>query len=135
MRNMKSGFSGSSALLLDTNVLYWLAVGDGRLSRAVADRLADADCAPAVSAVTAFEYADLVERGRLLGAPPLDDLSKDLHAAVLDLPADAWRLAVKLPPIHRDPIDRMLLAHALISDLPIATGDRHMRRYPVTIIW
>lgn len=37
----------------------------------------------------------------------------------------------QLPDIHRDPIDRLLVDHALTSDMHIVTADANIRRYPV----
>jgi PIN domain nuclease of toxin-antitoxin system len=47
------------------------------------------------------------------------------------LPADAWRLAARLPPIHRDPVDRRLIAHALMKGMTLLTADANIRHYPV----
>ena len=88
-----------------------------------------------VSAVTAYEFADLNRRGRFGADLPLADLLGRLDAAVLDYPAAAWLIATDLPPIHLDPVDRMLVAHAIHADLTIATADATIRRYPVRTIW
>jgi PIN domain nuclease of toxin-antitoxin system len=40
-----------------------------------------------------------------------------------------------LPPYHRDPFDRLLIAQALVEGLPIATGDRRFAAYGVQIVW
>ena len=40
----------------------------------------------------------------------------------------------KLPPIHRDPFDRMMVAQALAESMPLMTVDDKMRRCPVTIL-
>lgn len=55
--------------------------------------------------------------------------------SVIDYPAEAYHVADSLPDIHRDPVDRMLIAHALHAGLPIVTADATIRRYPVRTIW
>jgi PIN domain nuclease of toxin-antitoxin system len=55
--------------------------------------------------------------------------------ALLDFPASLWELAETLPDIHRDPADRMLVAHAIAADLVLVTADRRMAEYPVRILW
>jgi PIN domain nuclease of toxin-antitoxin system len=45
------------------------------------------------------------------------------------------RLAGELPPLHRDPFDRMLVAQALLEQLVIVTSDREIPRYGVPIVW
>jgi PIN domain nuclease of toxin-antitoxin system len=53
---------------------------------------------------------------------------------LLTFPADAARAAAKLPQIHRDPVDRMTIAHALSEDLILVTADANMRKYPVRLL-
>lgn len=88
-----------------------------------------------ISAVTAYEFADLNSRRRFGADLPLEPLIKRLVGEVLDFPAQCWTLAVSLPPIHRDPIDRMLIAHAITADLTLVTADATMRAYPVRSLW
>ena len=40
-----------------------------------------------------------------------------------------------LPPIHRDPFDRLLIAQSRLEDLPILTIDPEIGRYDVSVIW
>ena len=88
----------------------------------------------AVSAVIAWEYADLRRRGRLATAVPFDALLAGYDLDVVPLPAAVWRLAATLPDVHRDPIDRMLIAHAIAEGRAIVTADAMIRRYPVRCI-
>lgn len=120
--------------LLDTHVIAWFAVGDARL-REPARSAVEAPNELFVSAVIAYEYADLVERGRLGNAPRFNSIADDLALVVLDYPASAWRMGSKLPLIHKDPIDRMMIAHAMLEDLTIITADEHIRQYPVKTLW
>jgi PIN domain nuclease of toxin-antitoxin system len=114
--------------------LVWFGNGDPRVSQTVR-RLLFNDATPLfVSAVVAWEYADLERRGRFGGAGPLQPLLNQLEASVLDLPAEAHLMANQLPNLHRDPVDRMLIAHALTANLPIITADRMIRSYPVQTI-
>ena len=64
----------------------------------------------------------------------LDFLREHMRFEVVDLPASCWRIAAELPPIHRDPVDRMLIAHALAGDMTLATADANIRRYPVACL-
>ena len=41
----------------------------------------------------------------------------------------------RLPPIHKDPFDRMLIAQARFDDLTIITSDSQIKRYPVATLW
>lgn len=121
-------------LLLDTQVLVWM-VGDRRkLPAGFVTALQDSETTLLVSAVTAWEYADLLHRGRLPVQETIPELQSRFQLAIVDLPAECWRLASQLPHIHGDPIDRMAVAHAILDGYALATADANMRRYPVECI-
>ena len=124
----------AAPLLLDTHVLVWMATGDPRLKRVDIKALHDPDRKLFVSAVVAFELADLQHRGRLAMTEPLDFLREHMNFQLADYPAQAWKIAAQLPDIHRDPIDRMLIAHAIVAEMTLVTADKHIRRYPVDFI-
>ena len=121
-------------ILLDTHVLVWLATGDPRLPEAFRERVAGGE-AMSTSAVIAFEYEELHRRGRLGAGPTFATVVDLLGLKVEPLPADVWRQVEQLPPIHRDPTDRILVGHARELKATIATADNAMRRYPVPLAW
>lgn len=121
-------------LALDTQILVWLATGDKRLSAAVA-RALGADNELLVSAVTAWEFVDLEQRGRFGGVIRFEEVLERFNLTVIDFPAEAWRLASALPDLHRDPVDRMLIAHVIHADMVLVTADKLMREYPVRSLW
>lgn len=88
-----------------------------------------------ISAVTAFEFWDLEVRGRFPDAVRFSVACDTLSAGLLDFPAEAWSLIAALPMLHRDPVDRMLIAHAIHADLTLVTADTIMRDYPVKSLW
>ncbi len=122
-------------LIFDTHAIFWLTTGNRKFSPAVASVLGEEGVALYISAVTAWEYTDLFIRNRLPGAPAVSDVLKDYAFTLLDFPASAWALSSFLPNIHRDPVDRMLIAHAIAADLTLVTADADMRRYPVKSLW
>ncbi len=122
-------------LLLDTQILVWLQTGDTRLRQPVREALFDSRNDLCVSAVTAWEFSDLVKRGRLPALGTLDMLIRDYGLRVVDFPARVWPLVMAMPDIHRDPIDRMLIAHALVDGFTLVTADAAIRQYPVKTLW
>lgn len=122
-------------LLLDTHVLVWFAAGDRRLGSDFLNLLPDPRTRLFVSAVTAHEYVDLLTRGRFGVGVSLDQLGDVMGFHLLDYPAECHTVVQALPDLHRDPVDRMLLAHAITLDLPLATADATLARYPVRIVW
>src|SRR5690606_23740747 len=129
MRNESGG--SSVRLLLDTQMLVWMVIGDPRLRPDVVRAITDPETSLHVSAVVAYEYADLQVRRRLPVTETLDELAERFDLTFEALPADCWRIASELPPIHGDPVDRMLVAHALAEGWTLATADAKIRRYPV----
>ena len=122
-------------LIFDAHVLVWLLADKSRLTRRVNAALAAADGEFFASAVTAREFVELQDRGRLPVDSDFAVLTTAFDVVVLPLPTDLWRFAANLPQIHGDPIDRMLVAHALAASLTLVTADRAMRRYPVATLW
>lgn len=118
-------------LLLDTNALLWLSGGSERLgpnAREAIQAAVDADAA-AFSAISVWEAAMLVRKGRYaLGMPVetwrLDLLAVGLREAPLDGPCAA--LAVSLEGLHEDPGDRFIAAAAVRLRAELVTSDRRL---------
>lgn len=121
-------------LLLDTQILVWMVNGDSRLRTDWIAAISDTAASLHVSAVVAFEYTDLQLRKRIPTDEPMEELVQRFDLTMEGYPADCWRLAAALPQIHRDPIDRMLVAHALAGGFTLATADTNIRKYPVTVL-
>jgi PIN domain nuclease of toxin-antitoxin system len=122
-------------LLIDTQIFVWFSLGDKRLSKNVIPVLSDPNSALFTSAVVAFEFYDLQKRQRFSTEISFESLIEEMSVVVLDFPAEAWRLLDTLPQLHRDPVDRMLIAHAIHADLTLVTADKTMRDYPVRSLW
>lgn len=123
------------AILLDTHALVWVGIGDPRLSEMARNAILDPDQQVLISAVTAYEFVDLNRRGRFGADLPFAEIATQLGAVIVDYPAACSVIAGLLPPLHLDPVDRMLIAFAIHSDLPIVTADATVRQYPVRVIW
>lgn len=123
------------ALLLDTHVVVWLAAGSDRLTQTALAAIMTASSDLFMSAVAAWEYSDLEARGRLGGSGPLQPLLDNLAITLMDFPSHCFELVADLPLLHRDPIDRMQIAHAKMLGLTLVTADATMRRYPVETLW
>lgn len=115
--------------------MVWFGVGSRRLSRSAREAIESPDNALYVSAITAWEYADLEARRRFADSAPLGALREMLEFEILDFSGSLWAMAAALPAIHRDPVDRMLIAHAMAMDMVLVTADKTIRRYPVQSMW
>lgn len=126
-------------LLLDTCTFLWTVEGGDELSDRVRDALADPDNDVFLSAVSAWEIAVKHGLGKLpLPEPPDRYVPAQRNARGIEaLPLDeesALQLA-RLPALHRDPFDRMLICQALAGALTVVTPDPEIARYPVKILW
>ena len=120
-------------LLLDTHLLLWAVVEPERLDVALVGMLEDPLNAPVFSVVSLWEL--VIKRG--LDRPDFQMEPSLLRQALLEagwreLPVEAHHaLAVgQLPPLHRDPFDRLLLAQAQADGLLLITADRQLAQYP-----
>ncbi len=126
-------------VLLDTHTLLWWIAEDARLSHKACDVMADGRNVLLVSAASGWEIAIKVGLGRIeLPRPIAAFLSEQLRQNQMDvLPVQmSHALRVQeLPPLHRDPFDRMLVAQAQLERLPILTADPSIARYDVEVVW
>ena len=100
---------------------------------------ADPDNELFLSVVSAWEIALKQVNGRLpLPEPAARYVPKRRQAngiASLDLSEDAVLQLPKLPPLHSDPFDRLLICQAIAHSLAILTPDECIARYPVRVLW
>ena len=127
-------------LLLDTHALIWLATDLSQLTDTAKSAIRFHASDLHVSAMTALEISLLTKCGKLKwGKTPLSFFERALkHHCVKEVPIDseiAWASA-QLPPIHRDPFDRIIIATAQAHNMTILTKDRTIPTYPkVKVVW
>jgi PIN domain nuclease of toxin-antitoxin system len=119
-------------VLLDTHALIWWDAG--ALKKPTV-RLIQKATEVLVSAATVWELAIKQSLGKIRMVGPL---SKVVHAyGFRELPitfAHAEHVRT-LPPVHRDPFDRMLVAQAAVESLTIVTRDRMFAKYGSSVAW
>ena len=120
-------------LLLDTHILLWGLANDVQLSKRARSAILDANKVY-VSAASAWEIAIKAALGKLR-AP--DDLESQMASAgFLELPISIAHASAagKLPRLHPDPFDRLLVAQAQIESLTLLTNDRALKAYGEKIL-
>lgn len=110
------------SLLLDTHVVLWWLADDATLSNDIKGRL-DNDPNVWVSAVTAWEVAIKESLGKLQSRADLADAVAGSGFRQLGITVDHAIAAGRLPLLHRDPFDRMLV-----------TRDAQIQRYDVDLL-
>jgi len=126
-------------LLLDTCTFLWITGGDRALSSAAARLFASPENEVYLSAVSAWEIAIKHQLGRLaLEVPPerFVPAQRDAHL-IQPLPLDEESVLQigRLPALHRDPFDRMLVCQAIVLGMTILTPDPLVAQYPARTIW
>lgn len=126
-------------LLLDTCTFLWIAAGSPELSDPARAAYANPDNEVFLSAVSAWEIAMKHDLGKLpLPEAPVRYIPavRSRHGiAPLVLEEEAALQLPKLPALHRDPFDRMLVCQAIAHRLDIVTPDPAIAQYPVRILW
>jgi PIN domain nuclease of toxin-antitoxin system len=126
-------------LLLDTCTFLWIVGGGRELPARVRDLYASPDNETYLSAVSAWEIAVKHAGGRL----PLPEAPERLvpderdRRGIMTLPFDEESAlhVSRLPVLHRDPFDRMIVSQAIVHGLVIVTPDRLVAQYPARTLW
>lgn len=126
--------SAVTGLLLDTHVFLWWREDSARLSDPARGAIATADLVM-VSAASAWEAAVKIALGRLRLPDTFE--SGVLGSGFERLPIGFAHAeeSGRLPPHHRDPFDRMLVAQARVERLTLVTHDRRLEPYEVEFLW
>jgi PIN domain nuclease of toxin-antitoxin system len=123
-------------LLLDTHIFLWYISGDSRLPEAARDAVRDPANEVYLSVVSLWETIIKHQLGKLsLPEPPETYLPRQRERhGILPLVVDEESVAqlAKLPPLHRDPFDRLLVCQALHHGLILVTVDASVQAYPVS---
>jgi PIN domain nuclease of toxin-antitoxin system len=126
-------------LLLDTCTFLWIVSGDEALSATARDVFADPTNDVFLSSVSAWEISVKHVLGKLpLPRPPAVFVPEErrrhqIESLALD---ETSTLAVaKLPDLHKDPFDRMLVCQAIMAGMTLLTPDPLISQYPVAVVW
>ena len=120
-------------LLLDTHVVLWAIAGDATLGEDFLDRLRhDPDIF--LSPVSLWEITIKQTAGKLAGPADLAERVRDMGFRELPVTHIHAIAAGRLPPHHRDPFDRMLVAQAATEGLTLVSRDASIALYDVDIL-
>jgi len=125
-------------LLVDSHALLWWFASPSQLSARAWDALKGSGNQVYVSAAVAWELSIKVNLGKLDAERLISDLASVLFERRfrrLAISVDHAIRAGALPPHHRDPFDRMLVAQAQALGFSIVSADATLDRYGVTRIW
>ena len=123
--------------LLDTHVFLWYISGDSRLTRGAKQAIQDAENEVYLSVVSLWEATIKYQLGKLpLPQSPSVYLPVQRRRHLIaSLPLDEASIGhlASLPPLHRDPFDRMMICQAIEHGLTVMTVDQIVKTYPADI--
>jgi PIN domain nuclease of toxin-antitoxin system len=128
-------------LILDTCTFLWLASAEHRLSAAAVELIRDPDNPVLLSAASAWEIGIKHALGRLplpRGLAPADfiPLARARHdVGALPIDEDDTFALGRLPGLHQDPFDRILICQAIAGQAILLTPDPLIAQYPVAVRW
>ncbi len=123
-------------IVLDTHIWIWWVHGDAHLTPGIQNFLQEHEAdGLGVSAISCWEVAKLVERGRLnLNLSVGDWLEAALNYPGIQLLSLTPEVAVEStqlpPPFHKDPADQIIVATSRLLQVPLVTLDHAIRAYP-----
>lgn len=126
-------------LLLDTCTFLWIVAGSAELSAHARELFVDPDNETYLSSVSAWEIALKHSLARLpLPEPPerFVPAQRARHGIEpLTLDEESALHLARLPSLHRDPFDRMLVCQAIVHGLVVLGPDPAIAQYPVRAAW
>lgn len=125
--------------LLDTHTLLWFISENQKLSDRAHRLILDSNSEIFLSIASLWEIAIKVNIGKLTLDKPFNQLFPDeldsRGIEILDITIDSLIQLTALPPHHRDPFDRLIIAQALVENLPIISVDGNFDTYGIVREW
>ena len=126
-------------LLLDTHIFLWLVSESRRLPESVLTAIRSQDNEVYLSVVSLWEIIVKHQLGRmpLPESPEIYIPAQRERHMIANLPLDESSVSQlsKLPSLHRDPFDRMLVCQAIEHGLTVVTADRIIPNYPAPVFY
>lgn len=120
--------------LLDTHVLLWWLASDPQLSRKAYEILSEGKNIVYVSTASTWEIAIKKAIGKLKAPGNLPKILEENRFDVLPITIAHTQAVEKLPALHADPFDRMLVAQAKHEGLTLVTHDAQLQQYKGKIL-
>ena len=124
--------------LLDTHTLLWFLQDDPQLPKKISSRIRNIENNCFVSIASLWEIAIKIKLGKLSIKFPFERFAvylADNDLEVLAISFDHISQVLNLDMLHRDPFDRIIIAHGITEDLTILTRDEHFAKYAVKTTW
>ena len=124
--------------LLDTHALIWYFQDSSNIPSKIADLIDSRENNKCVCSVSLWEIAIKMDIGKLKIDLSFDDLLGEIansELTVLQIDNKHLKGVSKLPFLHKDPFDRLIIATAIAEKMTIITVDENIQKYDVSWIW
>jgi PIN domain nuclease of toxin-antitoxin system len=125
-------------LLLDTHVFLWFVNDHPKLSNHLKDLIEDDDNVSYLSMASLWEMSIKFNLGKLTLEPDYEEFVEreviTSRIKLLKIELEHLKINAALPFHHRDPFDRLIIAQAVVENLPIISVDSAFDKYSVTLI-
>jgi PIN domain nuclease of toxin-antitoxin system len=124
--------------LLDTHTFLWFASGDKQLPTSIRNKIKDVKEPCFLSIASLWEITIKNQIGKLTFNRSLEELflfSTRNEIEIVDITFDHLLSLSKLPRIHNDPFDRLIISQAVSENLTIITRDQIFKKYKVKQQW
>jgi PIN domain nuclease of toxin-antitoxin system len=124
--------------LLDTHTIIWYLDDSLRLPPKTEEIIDNSNNRRCISSVSLWEIAIKINLGKLKLSSTFDDFLDKIRNSefeILQIRDEYLKRLSVLPPIHKDPFDRLMVSTALVENLTIITADDNVRKYNVPCIW
>ena len=125
--------------LLDTHAFLWFVTDDDKLSSDARSIIKKSNNEVYFSAASAWEMSIKVRLGRLTIEEDLEPfIIKQLaenNFSTLSITIFHSIYTSKLPEIHKDPFDRMIVAQSKVENLSLISNDKNIKKYKVPVVW
>ncbi|MGE3919769.1 MAG: type II toxin-antitoxin system VapC family toxin [Gammaproteobacteria bacterium] len=122
-------------LLLDTHIFLWWLADDKRLTKKIKNLIAQPENMIFISVISAWEINIKTALGKLEIPDEIEKAILDNGFQMLLLNFSHTSIANKLPYLHRDPFDHMLIAQAKAENFTFVTHDAKLTNYDINIIF
>lgn len=125
-------------VLLDTQITIWWNSDSSKLSAKTKELISDPQVEKFISLAGIWEMAIKIKIGKLQIQPDLHTFVtkkiKENGMSLLPIDEHAIYVTQKLELYHQDPFDRLMIAQAIVENLPVITTDSVWKRYPIHIL-
>jgi PIN domain nuclease of toxin-antitoxin system len=125
--------------LLDTHAFLWFVTDDERLSAKAQSIIKNSHNEVYFSAASVWEMSIKIRLSRLTISEELEPFiirqisENNFNTLSITILHSIYTL--KLPDIHKDPFDRMIIAQSQVEEMPLISKDKNIKKYKVPVVW